>query len=170
VDYGGLFHDDVHPGHVFRQQDHRAFRPAGWVEAGRGKMERMRAIAQKHDVTMLQFACLWNLSHEPVKSVIPTLIQEASADAKPIERKVDELAALSSDPRFASLRLTIEERDAIRAIGDNKGCMSLKGANPNHTGAPEADHWGLRPDLLEIGRRWGIDPSRDLVCTHNVAA
>src|SRR6185436_11701504 len=28
VDYGGLFHDDVKPGHRFGPQDHRTFRPA----------------------------------------------------------------------------------------------------------------------------------------------
>jgi aryl-alcohol dehydrogenase-like predicted oxidoreductase len=169
VDYGGLFHDDVQPGHVFRQQDHRAFRPAGWVEAGRGKMEKMRSIARKHDLTMLQLACLWNLSHPPVRSVIPTLIQEAVENAKPIERKVEELAALSTDPRLQNFTLPPEERELIRSIGNNKGCMSLKGANPTHTGAPEADHWALRPELLEVGRRWGIDPERDLTCTHKAA-
>jgi len=31
VDYGGLFHDDVKPGHQFAPRDHRTFRPAGWV-------------------------------------------------------------------------------------------------------------------------------------------
>src|SRR5919198_703539 len=29
VDYGGLFHDDVLPGHAFARGDHRGFRPAG---------------------------------------------------------------------------------------------------------------------------------------------
>ena len=42
VDYGGLFHDDVLPGHKFGERDHRSFRPAGWVEAGR---ERIAAHA-----------------------------------------------------------------------------------------------------------------------------
>ena len=28
VDYGGIFHDDVKPGHKFRDGDHRSFRPA----------------------------------------------------------------------------------------------------------------------------------------------
>src|SRR5207244_2902439 len=78
VDYGGLFHDDVLPGHSFRQQDHRVFRPPGWVEAGREKMNQMRPFAEKYGITMLQLACLWNLSQTPVKSVIPTLIQEAA--------------------------------------------------------------------------------------------
>src|SRR3954470_6893245 len=46
VDYGGLFHDDVRPGHPFPQHDHRTFRPDGWIEAGREKLERMRPIAE----------------------------------------------------------------------------------------------------------------------------
>lgn len=170
VDYGGLFHDDVRPGHTFRQQDHRVFRPAGWVEAGCDKMEKMRAIAQKYGLTMLQLACVWNLSHEAVRSVIPTLIQEAGADAKPIEVKVQELAALSTDSRLSSLKLTAEERDLLGGIGNNKGCMSLKGANASHEGAAEADHWALRPELIEAGRRWGIDAQRDLAYTHRTAA
>src|SRR5918997_1173294 len=45
VDYGGLFHDDVLPGHAFAKFDHRGFRPAGWVEAGRERIERLRPFA-----------------------------------------------------------------------------------------------------------------------------
>ena len=170
VDYGGLFHDDVNPGHTFRQHDHRAFRPAGWVEAGRGKMEQMRSLAEKNGLTMLQLACIWNLSHPPVECVIPTLIQEGGADAKPIEQKMDELAALSTDPRLAKLKLAAEERDRITQIGNNKGCMNLKGATASHAGEPEADRWPLRPELIEAGRRWGIDPERDLGYTHAAVA
>ena len=165
VDYGGLFHDDVKPGHAFRPNDHRVFRPAGWVDAGREKMERMRDLAEKHGLTMLQLACIWNLSHGTVKSVIPTLIQEASADAKPIEAKVEELAAVSTDPRLAKLAFTREEIARLAEIGNNKGCMHLKGASPEHEGEAEADRWGLRDELVEVGRRWGIDPQQDLAYT-----
>ena len=63
VDYGGLFHDDVLPGHAFPRCDHRAFRPAGWVERGRARLDRMRPIAERHGLTMLQLACAWNLAH-----------------------------------------------------------------------------------------------------------
>lgn len=166
VDYGGLFHDDVKPGHTFRQQDHRVFRPAGWVEAGRQKMEQMRSIAEKHQLTMLQLACIWNLSHQPVRSVIPTLIQEAGPDAKPIETKVNELAALSADSRLATMKLDPEEREWLARIGNNKGCMNLKGANALHQGEAEADHWGLREELVDAGKRWGIDPVKDLSYLH----
>ena len=158
VDYGGIFHDDVKPGHQFGQHDHRSFRPAGWVEAGNKKLENFRSIAEKHNITMLQLACLWNLSQAAVKSVIPTLIQETSG--KPIETKVDELAALPE------ITLSEEEGEFISEIGNNKGCMELKGANPGHTGEPLADKWSLTNDLELVAQRWEIDPKQDLVCTH----
>ncbi len=160
VDYGGLFHDDVKPGHKFGQQDHRAFRPAGWVEAGNTKLERMRSFAEAHGLTLLQLACLWNLSQPAVKSVIPTLIQEASPNCKPIEKKVEELAALPE------LRFTAEECRQLLAIGNNHGCMALKGGNPDHEGGPQPDRWTLTPELEAVGARWGIDPRQDLVCLH----
>jgi aryl-alcohol dehydrogenase-like predicted oxidoreductase len=164
VDYGGLFHDDVKPGHAFGKQDHRAFRPAGWVEAGFEKIEKLRPIAERHGLTLLQFACIWNLSHRPVRSVVPTLIQETGPDAKPIEEKIDELAALPE------IELSEDEREEVRRIGDNRGCMELKGANPAHTGEPLADRWAVSNDLAQIAQRWRIDPACDLAYTHAVSA
>src|SRR5437870_1733234 len=92
VDYGGLFHDDVLPGHEFGARDHRAFRPAG----------------------------------------------------------------------PSSRILAAEEMRAIRAIGDNKGCMALKGASPEHAGAEAPDRWPLDPSLAAVAARWEIEPERDL--------
>jgi aryl-alcohol dehydrogenase-like predicted oxidoreductase len=157
VDYGGLFHDDVLPGHEFPRHDHRGFRPAGWVEAGREKLERMRPIAGRHGLTTLQLACQWNLAHAPVRCVAPTLIQEAGPRAKPIEAKREELAALPQGDL-----LSADEVDAIRAIGDNTGSMTLKGAAPGFEGEPRPDRWALTPQLSELAARWGIEPERDL--------
>ena len=159
VDYGGLFHGDVKPGHTFGPQDHRAFRPAGWVEAGCERMEKMRSISEQHRVTMLQLACLWNLSQPAVKCVVPTLIQEIGPHSRSIESKADDLAALPA------LTLTEDEREFIGRIGENKGCMELKGAHRSHTGEAQADRWELTIELEAVGKRWGIDPDRDLVCT-----
>src|SRR6202163_2837628 len=92
VDYGGLFHDDVLPGHVFAEHDHRRFRPDGWVKAGREKLERMRPYAERHGLSMLQLACAWNLAHPAVRCVAPTLIQESGRTARPVESKRAELA------------------------------------------------------------------------------
>jgi aryl-alcohol dehydrogenase-like predicted oxidoreductase len=164
VDYGGLFHDDVKPGHQFGAQDHRTFRPAGWVEAGAAKIEQLRDIAANHGLTMLQFACAWNLAQPAVQSVIPTLIQEVGANAKPIETKVEELAAVKK------VNLSEEELELISEIGNNEGCMELKGSNRAHTGEALPDRWGITHDHEEIARRWNIDPDGDLACTHKAAA
>lgn len=157
VDYGGLFHDDVLPGHAFPRTDHRGFRPAGWVEAGHAKLERMRPIAERHGLTTLQLACVWNLAHEAVECVAPTLIQESGADAKPIERKREELAAVPTGPV-----LSAEEVAELRSIGDNTGSMLLKGATPDHEGDEQSDRWSVEPEQEQLAERFGIDPERDL--------
>ena len=158
VDYGGLFFDDVLPGQEMLAQDHRNFRPAGWIEAGRERLEAMRPIAQRTGLTMLQLACQWNLAHDAVECVVPTLIQEAGPGTRPVEHKRAELVALP-----AELRLTAADVEQIRSIGDNTGCMALKGASPAHLGAEKPDSWALHPRLQEVARRWRIEPERDLV-------
>jgi len=157
VDYGGLFHDDVLPGHPFPRWDHRSFRPAGWVERGRERMDRMRPIAERHGLTMLQLACTWNLAHEPVACVAPTLIQEPGEGARPIEDKRADLAAVPERPV-----LDPAEVDEIRAIGDNTGSMALKGAAPDFEGEALPDRWPISAELSALAGRWGIDPPRDL--------
>jgi aryl-alcohol dehydrogenase-like predicted oxidoreductase len=162
VDYGGLFFDDVLPGQAMAPHDHRSFRPAGWIERGRERLDRMRPIAERAGLTMIQLACQWNQAHEPVACVVPTLIQEAGPGARPVESKRAELAGLPSD-----LRLTAEDVEEIRAIGDNSGCMALKGASPEHTGEERPDRWDLDDHLTRVAERWGIAPERDLT---NLAA
>ncbi len=157
VDHGGLFHDDVKPGHEFSQNDPRGYGPLGWMEVGEEKIRQMRHIADRHGVTLLQLACLWNLTHLAVESVVPTLIQEVAAGAKAISEKVDELASLPLG------LLTQEEVAEIAQIGDNKGCMELKGGNPSHFGESLPDRWLLNAELLHVAKRWGIEPARDLM-------
>ncbi|MDQ6777129.1 MAG: aldo/keto reductase [Actinomycetota bacterium] len=158
VDYGGLFFDDVLPGQEMAAHDHRGFRPSGWIEAGRERIENMRPFAERADLTLIQLACQWNLAHEPVECVVPTLIQEAGATARPVEDKRAELAALPPEPRLSS-----DDVAAIRALGDNTGSMALKGANPAHEGEERPDRWPLDEDLKAIAERWSIDPAQDLV-------
>lgn len=157
VDYGGLLFDDVLPGHEFPAQDHRGFRPEGWIEAGRERIEPMRPIAQRAGLSLIQLACQWNLAQPAVGCVAPTLIQELGAQARPVEDKRAELASLPPEPRLSQADV-----DEIRALGDNTGCMSLKGASPDFTGDERPDRWGLDERLAEVARRWGIEPARDL--------
>jgi len=163
VDYGGLFWNDVAAGHPFAEHDHRRFRPHGWVEAGRERLELLRPIAERNRLTPMQLACQWNLAHPAVESTAPTLIQEPGSDARPIEDKRAELAALPDQ------RLDRSEIEEIRRLGDNTGSMDLKGANPDHEGDERPDRWALSDDLAAAGRRWGVDPERDLRRTVPVA-
>jgi aryl-alcohol dehydrogenase-like predicted oxidoreductase len=158
VDYGGLLFDDLLTSRQFAPGDHRGFRPRGWVEDGRRRMKAMRPIAQRTGLTILQLGCQWNLAHEAVACVVPTLIQETGPRARPVEEKRAELAALPSEPR-----LSAQDFEAIRQLGDNTGCMALKGANPDHSGEQRPDRWSLDERLQEVARRWRIAPERDLV-------
>jgi Ser/Thr protein kinase RdoA (MazF antagonist) len=86
------------------------------------------------------------------------LIQEVGPQARPIEEKRVELAAVPDE-----LLLGAGEVEEIRAIGDTTGRMALKGANPGHEGEEQPDRWALDPELAALAGRWGIDPERDLV-------
>jgi len=157
VDYGGLFWGDVPEGDVFATHDHRRFRPDGWVERGRERLQRIEPIAERHGLTTMQLACVWNLSHDAVSCVVPTLIQETGSRARPIEDKRTELAALPD------LDLSAEEVAEIRRVGDNFGSMALKGASPEHEGDERPDRWPLTTELEAAGRRWGVVAERDLI-------
>ncbi len=157
VDYGGLFFDDLRPGQALATGDHRGFRPAGWIESGRDRLDAMRPIADRTGLTMMQLACQWNLAHRPVACAAPTLIQEVGAGARMIEDKRAELAALP-----VRQLLTEADVETIRRLGDNTGCMALKGASPDHSGDDLPDRWTMSDRLGVVAQRWRIDPARDL--------
>ena len=155
VDFGGMFWDDVRPGHPFRDFDHRKFRPEGWIDQGVEKLERMRPIAERHGLTPLQLACQWNLAHPAVEMVVPTLIQEAAqADGSPARPVEDKRAELAATPR--EVVLSPEEILELRTIGDNTGCMALKGANVEQDEVV-SDRWPVDDELADAGERWGVD-------------
>jgi aryl-alcohol dehydrogenase-like predicted oxidoreductase len=160
VDYGGLFFDDLLPGQELARDDHRGFRPAGWIEAGRERIEPMRPIAERAGLTLIQLACQWNLAHAPVACAAPTLIQEVGPHARSIEDKRAELAALPEQSA-----LTDDDVATIRALGDNTGSMLLKGANPEFDGDEQPDRWAMSERLQTVAARWEIEPGRDLVQT-----
>ncbi len=160
VDYGGLFFDDLLPGQELAKGDHRGFRPAGWIEAGRERLEPMRPIAERAGLTLIQLACQWNLAHPPVACTAPTLIQEVGPQARSIEDKRADLAALP-----ARQLLSAEDVAVIRSLGDNTGSMLLKGASPEFSGDEQPDRWSLDDRLQSVAERWEIEPGRDLVQT-----
>jgi aryl-alcohol dehydrogenase-like predicted oxidoreductase len=161
VDHGGVFHGDVPDERELPSRDHRSFRPAGWVALGRDKLARLRPIAERHGLSTLQLAAQWTLAQRGVACVVPTLIQEPGPDARPIESKRDDLADVPAD-----IVLSREELAEIEAVGENAGCMRLKGGTPAHEGAELPDSWPMTEELRTIAGRWSIVPERDLVPTH----
>jgi hypothetical protein len=95
---------------------------------------------------------------------VPTIIQEIGEGARAIESKVDDLAALPEQV------LTQEEVEEVAAIGNNKGCMDLKGGNPGHQGEPLPDRWAINSDLAGVAKRWAIDPAKELGYAHATVA
>src|SRR5204862_7470430 len=87
--------------------------------------------------------------------VVPTLIQESGG--RPVEEKREELAALPEP------KLSEPDVQAIRAIGDNSGCMALKGASPEYEGDALPDRWALDDELVAVAARWDIHPGEQLV-------
>jgi aryl-alcohol dehydrogenase-like predicted oxidoreductase len=161
VDYGGLFHDDVLDDGSFAEYDHRRFRPAGWVQAGREKLDAMRPYAERHGLSTLQLSCAWNLAQPAVACVAPTLIQEAGSGAKPVEDKRADLAAVTELDDV----LSGDELAELAAIGDNTGSMTLKGASSEHEGPPAPDRWTLDEEDSAVAARWEIEPRADLART-----
>ena len=153
VDYGGLFHDDVLPGHPSTPRPSRL--PARRLgRGGRERLDQISADADRHGLTPLQLACVWNLAHHAVECVAPTLIQESG----PMPSRSSG-SGRGAGRRTGGPVLTAEEAVEIRAIGDNRGSMLLKGATPDHEGEERPDRWALNAEQAELASRWGSIPS-----------
>jgi hypothetical protein len=99
-----------------------------------------------------------------VSCVAPTLIQEGtgnedgkSPQPRAIEDKRAELAALPHERLLSDTEVA-----ELRALGDNTGSMTLKGASAEYDGPALADRWPLNGELEQLAARWEIAPRRDL--------
>ncbi len=147
------------PGHGAGRTDHRSFRPAGWIEAGLEKLERLLPFAERADLTPMRLACQWNLAHPAVECVAPTLIQEVGAGGA--DDRVQASRAGRHPRRPAPLRgrrrRDPRDRRQHRPHGAEGRQARPSRARSSPTAGPSAR------ELAEVGSRWGIDPERDLV-------
>ena len=74
----------------------RSARRAG-SRRGREKLDAMRPIAERHELTLLQLACQWNLAHAAGRAASCRRSSRSRARAKPIEAKRAELAGVPAD-------------------------------------------------------------------------
>jgi aryl-alcohol dehydrogenase-like predicted oxidoreductase len=88
------------------QSDHRKFRDAAWRVFGPQKVDKIRPIFERHDMTVHQFACKWLLQQPAMTTITATLLNE---------EEVDEVVAAVDKPDFSEAELTelhdVYERD-----------------------------------------------------------
>jgi len=158
LDYGGVFHGDLPDEDKLVEGDHRKYRPAGWVAEGKRRLAEIQPIADRYGLTPLQLSAQWTLAQPAVACVVPTFIQEAGPMHKTVEHQRHELATTPVETVLSAADLAEIDR-----LGDNRGCMKLKGGTPGHEGPDMPDSWPMAPDLEAVAERWGITPDRDLV-------
>ena len=157
VECGGIFHDDLDVYHRFSTSDHRMHRPKGWMDEGMVKLSKLKPIAEAYPCTLLQFACLWALSHVGVSSVVPTLIQEDGMPAKSIESKLIELANLPDSIEITDADLNTIDKICNNRSGVSKFSQRYKGAHPLHFGDVKSDRWPVSSELRGVAKRWGVN-------------
>ena len=157
VDYGGLFWDDLRPGMELSKATTAASGRKGWIEAGPGEARPVAPLrrARRPDPD----GPLLPVEPRPPGGGVRRPDADPGGRAGGPDDRVRARRA-GRDPGRGQ-RLSEDDVAAIRAIGDNTGCMALKGANPSFEGEEQPDRWALSQELVEVGGRWGIDPERD---------
>jgi hypothetical protein len=130
----------------FAGHDHSAFRPEAWVTAG---LERMRPIAERHALTVLQLARRWNLA-APAGALRGPDARRGARCHEADRGQRAELAAVLRAPLLSD-----EEIAEIRAIGNNTGCMGRR-ASLRSTRASRRPIAGRD---LRAARAWRSSPS-----------
>jgi aryl-alcohol dehydrogenase-like predicted oxidoreductase len=76
-DNSGVLKDAVKPDMQLADNDHRKFRDAAWKTYGPQKVEKIRHIARRHEMTIHQLACKWLVQANPTLTAITaTLLNE----------------------------------------------------------------------------------------------
>jgi aryl-alcohol dehydrogenase-like predicted oxidoreductase len=76
-DNSGVLKDIIKPDMKMSADDHRKFRDTNWKTYGPRKVEKIRHIAEAHDMTIHQLACKWLIQANPTLSAITaTLLDE----------------------------------------------------------------------------------------------
>lgn len=75
-DNSSILKDVVKVDTTIDEKDHRKFRDAAWKTYGLKKLELVRPIAQKHGMTMHEFACKWLLQQKGLTAITGTFLNE----------------------------------------------------------------------------------------------
>lgn len=75
-DHSGILKDAVKSDEHPSGSDHRKFRDEAWRIHGPKKADKLRPIAERHGMTLHQFACKWLLQQPAVTSITATLVSD----------------------------------------------------------------------------------------------
>ena len=98
------------------------------------------------------------------------LIGRWGCSESPIETREDSIENTNGlDRTLADTRKRLSELHTLSTTNStspdtrpkNKQLVGTA-ASPDHSGEERPDRWRVTPALAEAGRRWGIDPGRDL--------
>ena len=153
ADYGGVLFGHMRDDHYFADGDHRAYRAEGWVAGANEKIQKFSSIAERHNMSVMQLATSWALSQKAVGIVTPTFVKEQGEQIDDVFSRVRDVA------NTPLLQLSLAECAEIECIGDNTGCMPMKGASKRYKNERRPDEWEMRPELqmiaMEIG--WNMN-------------
>ena len=158
VDYGGIFHGDVAPGHAFGRARPPHFRPEGWVERGLGAA---RADAADRRAPRPDDAAA-RVRVEPRARA--GALRRADADPGARRRRAADRGAARGARRGPRdlVPLSAEEVAEIRAIGDNTGSHGAEGRRARPRGRGARRPLAARRRAAEVAARWSIDPDAAL--------
>ena len=72
----GILNGKVNADTKIDQKDHRSVRKGEWIKASLEKVEQLRAIAQRNELSMMELAMKFIMSKQGFASVFPTVISE----------------------------------------------------------------------------------------------
>jgi len=75
-DASGILTGKVDANTKIDEKDHRSVRKGEWIRASLKKVEELRPIAERNDLSITELAIKFIISKNPVSSVLPTVISE----------------------------------------------------------------------------------------------
>jgi len=80
-DASGILTGKVNEKTKIDEKDHRSVRKGEWIKASLKKVEQIRPIAERNDLSIIELAIKFIISKNPISSVLPTVISEEEIES-----------------------------------------------------------------------------------------
>ena len=92
-EFTGILTGKVDANTKIDEKDHRSVRKGEWIKASLKKVEELRPIAERNDLSIIELAIKFIISKNPISSVLPTVISE---------EEIEQFAAMSDGNYISS--------------------------------------------------------------------